>query len=62
MLTINGKEYDFNTEVKENIELTAQWTPKTYTVTFVDQDGAPVPGCTERIHRPKGAEWNDNIV
>lgn len=44
--TLNGVDYDFTTPVKDDIVLTAVWSPvkpKTYTVTFDSGDGTVVP-------------------
>ncbi len=53
----NGEEYDFNTQVTDNLTLTAKWTMKYYDVVFDSTGGTEVT--TERInaggtaYRPK---------
>ena len=39
---LGEKPYTFTTMPAANITLTAKWTPKTYTVTFLDDDGVTV--------------------
>lgn len=46
---LDGAEYDFSTPVKKDIELTATWQPKTYTITLDAGQGNTVENATKDV-------------
>ncbi len=52
--TADGKQWDFNTAVTDNVTLTAKWQIKTFTVRFYGNGGKPTMQSAD-------AEWNTYV-